>query len=250
MDFDLDFDFNFDFDGGDFTFEGQSSKLPELLKNGFFTDFVKTSLAAEDIKQNIKASFNNAVKSGKVIADKIKSGERGWCTHLFTSGNFSLVDFLIAIIGESGSKCERIDIMQYTANLDALEKLVQMKEYGVTKEMNIVLSQFWYADFKDKGWEGMKKKFIDADIKYAFIRMHLKVIVITFENGTKIVIEGSGNLRNSICIENETITEDAEYAQQGHDFCTMLINHFDKYDLKNSSYKAQQQLIKQFYNNI
>jgi len=193
---DFSFDFNFDMD---------SFANTEIdITTEFETRYIKPP-KTKDIKDEF-LMYDNAVKLAKEI--KQLKNFRYYC---IVNGSFIFGDFIEAFIVENNLKCKELTIQTLSLSLDNIYSLKNLIVGGFVDKLNLIVSDYWFSHERNDLVESAYKHLdIDNKFQLAVAGTHLKTCIFETEQGHKVVIYGSANLRSSNNIEQFTIEENEE----------------------------------------
>lgn len=139
---------------------------------------------------------------------KIDFGER---SDVIVSGNFIFGDFIEAFLVTHQIKVQTMTISTLSLSQNNVDSLYNLLEAGYVEELNLVVSAYFYAnEIRSLIPYIYKELDIDNRFQLAVAGIHTKTCQFLTDDGRKILIHGSANLRSSGNIEQFTIEENAE----------------------------------------
>jgi hypothetical protein len=139
---------------------------------------------------------------------RVADGER---YNVIVSGNFVFGDFLHAYLTQHHIRAERMTITTLSLSARNIDSLKRLMDNGYILQLDMVLSIYFYGHER---WQLIPHlyKSLDKDNKFqlAIAGIHTKIVFFETNEGQKIVIHGSANLRSSVNVEQFTIEENPE----------------------------------------
>lgn len=174
-----------------------------------------------------------AYKNAHQLAREIEL-YKGFRAFVMVPGCFIFGDFIEAISELDKIRIERMTIHTLTMSQDSIDSLANVIAMDHPTQLQIIMSDYWYAHEHDKRtgllWELYDKLDIGDGFRLAFCRTHAKVITILTKAGHKLVIHGSANMRSSGVIEQFVFEHDPDL----YDFCEAYNDAIlDRYDTIN-----------------
>jgi hypothetical protein len=189
-----DMELEFDLEDFDFTDLGEE-------KNTFLKPLINS--------KKIFVKYENA----KNLLKQINPGI-GQEVHCLVKGDFIFGDFIEALHVEKNIRSKNLKISTLGMSQDNVDSLVGLIKDGYTDKLDLVVSNYFYSHEK-KGLIPYFIKELGKDLEkidIMVLRSHTKVTLADFTDA-KIVMTGSANLRSAKCIEQFTLTENAEIYQ-------------------------------------
>ena len=172
----------------------------------------------------IKPAYHKTIPQRMVKAEyasdlvgKIKL-ERGMRVHAVISGNFVFSHFIRALLMDNDIKAKRMVISTLSMSQDCVEALKDVCDLGYCDNLDLIVSAYFYSHERHSLiqylYEALDYEGAPCDFQLAVAGTHCKTVQIETENGAKLVIHGSANLRSSGCLEQFSIEENPDI----HDF--------------------------------
>ena len=199
-------EFNFDFNLDDNKFETENRIIKRKVKN-INEKFIK---------------YANAENLAKDIG-MIQENER---IHVLLNGSFIFGDFLEAFVVENNLWIKDLTMSTLSLSQDNVESLNNLIEGEFVDNLQILLSDYFYAHERHHLVPYLYDVLDQGKTQIAFADCHTKIFLLILENGTKIVIKGSANLRSSGNIEEMEIEQNANLYDFHKDWHDKII---DKY---------------------
>ena len=200
----------FNFDDFDLdSFDTVDFELPDfdLVDNIFCDDDQSRYVRPKKIKHNARfCCYNNARKFANEV--KIEKGDR---IDALIVGNFILGDFIEAYMTNYNARTEHMIISTLSFSQENVESLRWLMEHGYIKELDLLTSQFFYAQEKGRLIPYTYKR-LDFDNRFqlTIANMHSKTVQFETQGGKKIILHGSANLRSNNGIEQFTLEENPD----------------------------------------
>ena len=186
---------------------------------------------AKQVKNSF-VTYENAIRLAK--RTPIDKNER---VDVFVSGNFIFGDYIEAFLTTHHTRAEEMTISTLSMsqnNIDSLKTLM-MKEY--IGNLNIVMSSYFYSHEAHNLVKYMLHELdIDNRLQIAVAAIHTKTVHFATDNGKKIVMHGSANLRSCANIEQFTIEENEDLYDFYNEHFRRII---DEYKIINKAIKRK-----------
>lgn len=145
-----------------------------------------------------------ALKEAKEIAAVLPGP--GESLHALMTGRYDLTDLLEVILDQVGTaKTMRIATLSFNAhNVALLETWLAAKRVGV---LQILASEF-FRQHNPGIFDAMTQMFVGTPHRLAASRNHCKVVCMEFDDGQKLTLEGSANLRTNSNQEQFVLVND------------------------------------------
>lgn len=182
LDIDLDFDFDLDLGFNQLNNRYQKGKQVKELPQGM-------------------VKYSNAKKLAKDT--DLSKCSRYNC---IISGNFIFGDYIEALLVEHNIKCTSMTISTLSMDQNNVDSLKNLFDGDYLEELNLIVSDYFYSHERSSLIPYIYKE-LDVDNKFqlAVAGSHTKICLMHFEDGRKVVIHGSANLRSSSNIEQFVI---------------------------------------------
>lgn len=128
-------------------------------------------------------------------------------------GNFIFGDIFEALIckAKDYSQVKKLTISTLSYSQENVDSFANLLNFGLINELNIITSDYFFGhEIRGLVPYTYEKLDIDNKFQFAVCQTHAKIGQFEFENGRKIVIHGSANLRSSNNIEQICIEENAD----------------------------------------
>lgn len=210
------------FETGQFSFE-----LPDLDLDFNFGPAEATRIIAPPKAKWVAEKhvrFKNALEFAAQFALK-----RGMKYHAIVSGNFIFGDFIEAIFHQNPAMTARrmvISTLAYnTANVDSLKNLMST---GAVKKLDLITSSYFYSTDKGGAIRYTYQELDTDENRFQLIIAgnHTKIVLFETENGSKVVMHGSANLRSAQCAEQISIEESPALYDFYLEFLETVIQEF------------------------
>lgn len=150
--------------------------------------------------------YNNAEKLAANL--KLGKGERA---DAIIGGDFIFGDFIEAYITTHDIGCKKLTISTLSLNQNNVDSLRNLIDGEYVSELNLIVSVYFWSNERRVLIPYIYEKLDVADkFQLAVADIHTKTAQFESEDGEKIVIHGSANLRSSGNIEQFTIEENSE----------------------------------------
>lgn len=191
---------------------------PDLDANDFRIDGVDDDDAAiwddsryvrprMELIRNSHIKYENAVH---LVNDMpmLQKGER-W--DVLMGGRFIVGDFIEAFFVEHNLHTDRLLLSTLSLNENNVDSIKNLMEGGYVENVDIIVSAYFYAHEK---WKLIKYMYQELDFdnrfQLAVANIHCKTYQWQTDEGLKIILSGSANLRSSANLENMVIEENAD----------------------------------------
>lgn len=154
----------------------------------------------------------------------IKDGERYDC---IVSGAFIFGDFLEAYLVENALGCEELTITTLSLSQDNIDSLHILLTKNYVKKLNLIISDYFFSHERHTLIPYIYACLdIDNKFQLSVASIHTKTSQLKMEDGTKIVMHGSANLRSSANVEQFTIEANEELYDFYEKIFTPLIDYY------------------------
>ena len=165
-------------------------------------------------------------------------------TFAFVSGNFIFGDLIEALIDERKLTVRRLTIHTLSLNEDNIDSIRNVLEMAPVEELNLILSNYWYAHELKTGLVGYLFEELDLDgleLRVAFAGTHCKVVTLETPAGNVLTMHGSANLRSSGNVEQLHISPDRGL----YEFCEGMNGRIlDAYDVMNQDNRKRKRTVR------
>ena len=211
-------------DWGDLCLQSADLENETPLHNygdGIADEFIK--LNNEKI-QTRDVAYDNAATLARELDFK-----KGETAYINLTGKFIFGDFIGAFIQENNLCVKELTIVSLAGNIEIYGLLIALIERGWVAKLNLVLSEYTIAmdrKHSPKAVEFLKASLQEYSGKFELHtgRVHAKLVLIETEQGGKVTMHGSANLRSSQSIEQLIIQENAELYDFNYKFYQTLKN--------------------------
>lgn len=149
-------------------------------------------------------AFKNAKKFAKEIL--IEKDSR---IYAMVDGSFIFGDWIEAFLVKN-RKCAKITLSTLSLSQENIDSFINLINAGYISELNIIVSDYFFANEKHNLVPYMYKYLDINDIfQLSVCRTHTKITLIEFED-YKYVVSGSANLRSSDNLEQISIEENTD----------------------------------------
>jgi len=151
---------------------------------------------------------NVAFKNAKKFANEILV-EKDSRIYALIDGSFIFGDWIEAFLVKN-RKCAKITLSTLSLSQENIDSFINLINAGYISELNIIVSDYFFANEKHNLVQYMYK-YLDIDdiFQLSVCRTHTKITLIEFED-FRYVVSGSANLRSSDNLEQISIEENAE----------------------------------------
>ena len=209
--------------------------IPEEYNDIFDFNFDPDNLNDErfvkpPLPKPILVKWHNAQNAAAQIVINL-----GCCYFGIIHGRFIFGDLLEALMVGQKLRAYRVDISTLSMSQDNVDSLRTLLEKGYLKNLNLIISDYFYFHERNNLIPYLQNQLdIDDRFQLAVCRTHTKITTAHFNNGIKLVIHGSANLRSSGNIEQIMLQDSPEmydYMQEINDKLienSKTINHKSK----------------------
>nr|DAT96565.1 MAG TPA: NgoFVII restriction endonuclease [Caudoviricetes sp.] len=221
---------NEDFDiKGDLNFGDVGFDIGDIDSSLFEVDFdggdqIETRYVRPTLKP-IKESqilYSNAEKLAKEI-----DISKGFRYDAFISGNFIFGDFIEAFLTNKDIIAKKMVVSTLSLSQNNIDSFKNLLEYGWCEDLSLIVSAYFYSN-EIRVLIPYIYSNLDIDNKFqlAVAGVHTKTCQILTEDGRKIVIHGSANLRSSANVEQITIEENEQLYDFYDEFYSKIIDEY------------------------
>lgn len=231
-------DLNFDFD---------VSSLPQFddMDLAGFTNTRETEITNVEATRYIKPPLRPIYKMDENVlyghaAELVKAcgilhkNER---FNAIVSGDFIFGDFIFGYLAENELTAETLTISTLSMNFANVDMLAALLENDIIGELNLIVSDYFYSHERNTIVKYLYEQLDDEKNRFqlAVAGTHTKTVHFETNEGDKIVIHGSANLRSSANIEQFTIEENESLFNFYDEKLGLII---DKYKTINKSIRV------------
>ena len=187
-------DVDLDFDLGDF----------DLIDDAEDPRYLTPKMARQAVYTSV--DYGNA----KLMANRV-SLEPNTRTTVIVPGTFVFGDLLEALILSRGLDVRRMYISTLSINEENVDSLKNILLFSNLKELNILLSGYFYSNYKTTLVPYMYQE-LDVEDRFqcAFCNTHMKIVLLETADGRRFVLHGSANMRSSSSLEQFDFEESPE----------------------------------------
>lgn len=190
---------NFDFKIPDFELD-----LDFDFGNGFNNRYQKNK-EVKELPQGL-VKYSNAKKLAKNT--DLSKCSRYNC---IISGNFIFGDYIEALLVEHDIKCTSMTISTLSMDQNNVDSLRNLFDGDYLDKLNLIVSDYFYSHERGSLIPYIYNNLdIEDRFQLAVAGSHTKICLMQFEDGRKVVIHGSANLRSSSNIEQFVIEVNEE----------------------------------------
>lgn len=219
------YNFGFDFGGGE---------SEELTAEDFGEEFAGFDLVFADeeesqyVKPKLRAMHSSCIRyenAERLAAEHpIGKGDRYDC---FVSGSFIFGDYIEAYFVKHNIRARKLTISTLSLSQDNVDSLANLLHGGYVDEINMIVSVYFFSHERRKLIPYIYQELdIDGRFQMAVAGVHTKTCQFDCEDGRKIVMHGSANLRSSANVEQFTIEENEELYQFYDDFFQNVLDEY------------------------
>jgi hypothetical protein len=185
------------------------------------TRYIKPTLVA--FKRHM-IKYEHADKLGREL--KMGPLER---YDVIVSGNFVFGDFIYAWMTHQGIKAKTMTISTLSMGTRNVDVLAQLMKTGYIQELNLVVSAYFYRNYRNDVVPYIYEKLDDQkknNFQMGVAGIHTKTMTMETEDGMKIVMQGSANLRSSANIEQFILEDNPEVYDFYKDYIDKIIEKY------------------------
>ena len=182
------------------------------------------------IKHKIRECKVHYENAAALVKELKKLPEENEAIYIWLQGNFIFGDFIIQYITENNLSVDELTIITLSIGLENIQALSELINKEWVKKINFLVSGYFLRTEKVKhtlSIQHLEKAAENNNFKVYHSNTHQKVAMIKLEDGRKIVMHGSANMKGSqnfeqVMIENSSMLYDFNYQYFKH-----LINKQD-----------------------
>lgn len=185
------------------------------------TRYVKPKLVA--FKRHM-IKYEHADKLGREL--RLGPGER---YDVIVSGNFVFGDFIYAWMTHQNIKAKTMTISTLSMGTRNVDVLAQLMKTGYIQELNLVVSAYFYSNYRKDIVPYLYEKLDDpkkGNFQLGVAGIHTKTMTLETEDGMKIVMQGSANLRSSANIEQFILEDNADVYEFYKDYTDKILEKY------------------------
>jgi len=155
-----------------------------------------------------KHAARDLTREMEALDHLISLPREGETLHLIIQGNYSGFDLIVAMQKLLGHPIS-LTASTLSMNLDNAQRLIEMIDAGKVLHANLILSELFAG--KDCDLFAVVRDRLQARGQHIIAsRTHAKVACLATQHGQFFTLEGSGNLRSCVSIEQMTVTNSRE----------------------------------------
>lgn len=216
---DFNFDTSFDFGGADAGFEIDAEMF------GGFTDMAIEPRYVRP-RAYVVREENVRYQHAEELAEELnpQNGER---YNVIVGGTFVFGDLIEAMIDIHDIKVERMVITTLSMGYENVDSFRRLMEWELVDKLDLVISAYQYAHER-RGLVPYIYENLDHDNRFqlAVAGTHTKTVTMECEDGRRIVMQGSANLRSSANVETVCIEENPTLVAFYNDFADKIIEEY------------------------
>jgi hypothetical protein len=132
----------------------------------------------------------------------------GEALHAVMSGTYDLMMVLVAILDRLGCPCEAMRIATLSFNKRNCHEILAQLDSGKVGRFSLLCSEY-FRDNDSEVYQAIRQELVNRSQRLAACRNHCKVVTMSFADGTRLVLEGSANLRRNGNTEQFCLIHDA-----------------------------------------
>jgi hypothetical protein len=150
-----------------------------------------------EIKE-FKVKYRNAIGLVNELKNIPKKGE---AIYIWMQGNFIFGDFIVQYITENDLTVDELTIITLSISNETISALIALINEGWTKKINFMVSEYFIRTEKIKHTKSIMlletatKE--NENFKVFYSNTHQKVTLMKLEDGNKIIMHGSANMKGS-----------------------------------------------------
>jgi hypothetical protein len=212
-------------------------RMPKI-NIGDLGNVLETSSRYLTPKKNIHLKQNQIKISHAIdLVEKIilSQNERYFC---LLSGAFEFGDFIEAFIMRKKLKVKELTISTLSLSKNNINSLAFLLNKNHVEKLNLIVSDFYYSHNKNTAIPYIYKNLdIDDRFDFAVCGTHSKITLLELDNGIKVTMQGSANLRSSANLEQLDIELNNELYCFNYDYLQLIIKN---YSLINKSIRTKE----------
>jgi len=214
MPIDNDFQADFEFDTEAFS----DFEIDFETDTDFETRYIKPPRTKEIPEHRLK--YKNAEELAKKLV--IEEASRYF---VIVDGRFIFGDLIEAMVVHNNWLVKKMTISTLSMSQNNIDSLANLLNGGYLEELNLIISDYFFSHERHALIK-YAYDILDVDNKFqmAVASTHCKLCIFELENGRKIVIHGSANLRSSSNIEQLVIEESKQLYDFNNEYQDRIIN--------------------------
>jgi hypothetical protein len=132
----------------------------------------------------------------------------GESLHAVMSGTYDLMMVLVAILQRFGCPCEAMRIATLSFNKRNCHEILAQLDAGKVGRFSLLCSEY-FRDNDSEVYQAIRQELVKRGQRLAACRNHCKVVTLAFADATRLVLEGSANLRRNGNLEQFCLIHDA-----------------------------------------
>ena len=134
--------------------------------------------------------------------------EPGESLHALQTGRYDLMHLIVVIVEMKTVPVDRMRLATLSYNGRNLAEMLRLLDSGKVHHLSLICSKF-FAEHDKNLYEETLQEFHQRGQQVAAPRSHAKVVTMEFQDGEKLVLEGSANLRTNSNREQFCLIHDA-----------------------------------------
>lgn len=166
--------------------------------------------------------FHNA----KAMADAIeipKDGERLYC---LVPGNFIFGDLIEALAVKHNWLIKRLSVSTLSIGQENVDSMALLMEKGYLEAVDLIVSDYFFAHERRNVHYIYEQLDKNSSLQLAVAGIHTKVYLIELDNGQKLTIHGSINMRACSSIEQFMIESDPSIFDFNREWMQAILSHY------------------------
>ena len=190
--------------------------LPALPLDGLASVFPADASGRTAAKLGTERSYRrggrHSMRDALAVSTAAASIERlpakGETVHVLLSGNFNNADFIPAVVKLAAPvSIDTLTITTLGYNRVGMTKVLELLDAGSIGTCTLLASCYFRTNEQEL-WGWMSGGKCRRQCRLLAARSHCKLLLFAMSDGTRYVMEGSGNLRSCRCHEQTAITRD------------------------------------------
>lgn len=206
--------------------------IPFAPPPGFTTSSPCSTHPPQKDRKTAAASFRAAVRrnaqlrqAAEVVGHIPSPGES---IHTLMTGRYDLMLALSLLIRSRPDICEELTVATLAFSMRNVSEIAGLVDDGKVQSVNLLASHY-FENSNPSIWESAREELVAArKQRLASARCHAKISLLRFSDGTRLVFEGSANLRTNHNWEQLTIINDGSLYDWHREWITAKMVEYDR----------------------
>lgn len=161
------------------------------------------------VRRNVRRRFVHALDVKNAAKDLERLPDAGEAFHVIMRGNWHSIDLVPAVLKlADGPAIARLYVTTFSFNKDNAVELANLIDAGRILDVRFICSVYFREATRDV-YSFLASELEARGMALLAMRNHAKLLLIELEDGRKLVVESSANLRSCRAVEQFALSHDA-----------------------------------------